>query len=116
MKHQCRGCRQTLTITMADYLTEWTTKAGSDNFRSNPPNATLSVFEQGEPADTLAVVTIINPRVEGSDLVYDYKSISGTMPTAGGATSLFIDWIGVGGGVGFGFHGVGVGYRGRGWR
>jgi len=29
------------------------------------------------------------------------------MPAKGGATSLFIDWIGVGGGVG---------YRGPGWR
>lgn len=38
------------------------------------------------------------------------------MPRGGGATALFIDWIGVGGGVGPGFHGVGVGYRGVGWR
>jgi len=38
------------------------------------------------------------------------------MPAKGGATSLFIDWIGVGGGVGFGCHGVGGGYRGPGWR
>ena len=30
------------------------------------------------------------------------------MPKAGGATALFIDWIGVGGGVGPGFHGVGA--------
>lgn len=36
------------------------------------------------------------------------------MPANGGATSLFIDWYGVGGGVGPGFHGVGGGAsRGR---
>jgi hypothetical protein len=29
------------------------------------------------------------------------------VPTSGGATSLFIDWIGAGGGVGAGFHGAG---------
>jgi hypothetical protein len=49
-------------------------------------------------------------------LVYSYKLINGTMPKGGGATALFIDWIGVGGGVGPGFHGVGVGARGIGWR
>jgi hypothetical protein len=38
------------------------------------------------------------------------------MPGEGGATALFIDWIGVGGGVGPGFHGVGVGRRGVGIR
>ena len=30
--------------------------------------------------------------------------------------TLFIDRIGVGGGVGVGFHGVGVGFRGPGFR
>ncbi len=39
-----------------------------------------------------------------------------TMSAAGGAAALFIDWIGVGGGVGPGFHGVGVGRRGVGVR
>ena len=38
------------------------------------------------------------------------------MPRGGGATALFIDWIGVGGGVGPGFHGVGAGARGVGLR
>jgi hypothetical protein len=49
-------------------------------------------------------------------MVYQYKVIEGTMPKAGGATALFIDWIGPGGGVGPGFHGVGVGARGVGVR
>ena len=40
--------------------------------------------------------------------------MDGTMPKNGGATSLFIDAIGIGGGVGVGFHGVGVGLRGPG--
>jgi hypothetical protein len=52
----------------------------------------------------------------GHDLVYHYKLIEGTVPKAGGATALFIDWIGVGGGVGVGFHGVGAGARGVGLR
>ena len=103
-------------IKMADYLTEWTAKAGKDNFAKDPPNATLSVYEPGQANNKVAVITISNPKVDGADLVYDYKFIDGTVPASGGATSLFIDWIGVGGGVGVGFHGVGVGARGPGIR
>jgi hypothetical protein len=101
---------------MAAYLKEWTSKAGKDNFGADPPNAVLSVYEPGQPDNTLVALKIINPRIEGSDLIYTYKVIEGKLPAGGGATSLFIDWIGVGGGVGRGFHGVGVGFRGPGWR
>jgi hypothetical protein len=62
------------------------------------------------------VVEITHPVIDGKDLVYSYKLIEGTMPKGGGATALFIDAIGVGGGVGPGFHGVGVGARGPGVR
>ena len=103
-------------LKMAEYLKEWTAKAGKDNFGANPPNATLSVYEPGQADNTVVVVEITNPVVEGADLVYRYKIINGKLPAKGGATALFIDWIGVGGGVGFGFHGVGVGYRGPGFR
>jgi hypothetical protein len=103
-------------IKMADYLKEWTAKAGKDNFAADPPNATLSVYEPGQAENTLVVVKITNPKVDGADLVYTYKIIDGKMPAGGGATTLFIDWIGVGGGAGPGFHGVGVGGRGVGIR
>lgn len=103
-------------ISMADYLKEWTARAGKDNFSVDPPNATLSVYEPGKPENTLVVVKITNPKLDGADLVYSYKVLDGTMPAQGGPTALFIDWIGVGGGVGPGFHGVGVGRRGVGWR
>lgn len=103
-------------LKMADYLKEWTAKAGKDNFGEDPPNAVLSVYEPGQPDNTTAVVEINQPKIDGSDLIYSFKLIKGTLPAAGGATSLFIDWIGVGGGVGPGFHGVGVGRRGPGLR
>ncbi len=103
-------------LKMADYLKEWTAQAGQDNFGADPPNATLSVYEPGQPDNTVVVVEITNPVVDGADLIYSYKIINGAMPAAGGATTLFIDWIGAGGGVGRGFHGVGVGRRGRGVR
>jgi len=100
-------------LKLSDYLKEWTAQAGKNNFGADPPNATLSVYEPGQPDNTVVVVEITNPVVDGADLIYSYRIINGTMPANGGPTALFIDWIGVGGGVGRGFQGVGVGYRGR---
>jgi hypothetical protein len=103
-------------LTMPAYMDEWQAGAGPDDFASDPPNATLSVYEPGRSDNTLTVVEISHPVVDGNDMVYSYRLIEGTMPKAGGATALFIDWVGVGGGVGPGFHGVGVGARGVGFR
>jgi hypothetical protein len=103
-------------ITMPAFMEEWTNKAGADNFAKDPPNATLSVYEPGRSDNTLAVIEISHPVIEGRDLVYKMRVIDGKVPATGGATSIFIDWIGVGGGVGPGFHGVGAGARGVGYR
>ena len=103
-------------LTMPAYMDEWKAGEGPDNFGANPPNATISVYESGNHENTLAVVKISHPVIDGKDLVYNYKLIEGAMPKGGGATALFIDWIGVGGGVGPGFHGVGAGARGVGLR
>ena len=111
-----RPVRMAGHIKMADYLEEWTAKAGKDNFGQDPPNAVLSIYEPGQADNTTAVVEITKPQIDGADLIYNYKLIKGSLPAGGGATALFIDWIGVGGGVGPGFHGVGVGLRGPGLR
>jgi len=100
-------------LKMADYLKEWTAKAGKDNFGANPPNAALSVYEAGQDDSTLAVVEITNPVVDGADLIYNYKLINGKMPAAGGNTALFIDWIRF---HSFSYHGMSVGRRGFGYR
>ena len=107
-----RPLRMAGNLKMADYLKTW--KDGRDSFGADPPNAALAVYEPGRGEQTFVVVTISKPVVDGADLVYAYKIIEGTMPASGGATSLFIDWYGVGGGVGPGFHGVGYGARGPG--
>jgi hypothetical protein len=96
-------------IKMADYLKEWSAKAGKDNFGADPLNATLSVYEPGKPENTIVVVKITKPVVDSADLVYTYKILNGTMPASGGPRVLFIDWIEVGGGVG-------VAFRDPGWR
>ena len=85
-------------MTMPAYLDEWKAGAGANDFESDPPNATLSVYEPGHKENTLTVVEISHSVIDGNDLVYNYKLIDGTLPGAGGATALFINWIGVGGG------------------
>ena len=99
-------------MTLGDYLAEWT--QGKDNFGDDPPNATLSVYEPESGSNVLAAIEINDPVVDGSDLLYSYKVLDGIVPPAGGATALFIDAIGIGGGVGLGYHGIGVGRRGPG--
>jgi hypothetical protein len=111
-----RPVRKAGHVTLSNYMKEWTAAAGKDNFSKDPPNATLSVYEAGQAENTLTVVEIFDPQIQGRDLVYRYKLIEGKVPVSGGATSLFIDWIGPGGGVGAGFHGVGAGGRGVGVR
>jgi hypothetical protein len=86
-------------MTMPAYLDEWKAGAGANDFESDPPNATLSVYEPGKKENTLTVVEISHPVIDGDDLLYHYRLIEGAIPGAGGATALFIDWIGVGGGV-----------------
>jgi len=78
-------------MNMSDYFKEWTSQAGKDSFKADPPNAVLSVYEPGKPENTLAAVKITNPVVDGADLIYSYKVIEGKLPAGGGATSLFID-------------------------
>jgi hypothetical protein len=103
-------------ITLAQYLHEWTPAAGADNLGADPPNATLSVYEPGQPDNAITIVELANPRLDGPDMIYDYKLVDGRVPTNGGTTALFIDRVGVGGGVGPGSPGVGVGGPGPGVR
>jgi hypothetical protein len=102
---------------MNDYLQAW--NHGKDSFAKDNPNATLSVFEPGRSDNTLVVVEISNPVVDGRDIVYSYKLLNGTMPASSGASTLFIDWVaaapGLGaGGIGRAGSGVGLGHRGVG--
>src|SRR5271167_1781142 len=72
-------------LKMAAYLDEWAKAEGPDNFSSDPPNAILSVYEPGKDDNTVVVVKISHPVVDGNDLVYSYKVIKGTIPAHGGA-------------------------------
>jgi hypothetical protein len=66
---------------------------GRDSFLKDPPNATLSVL--GDKKVSSVVVELRNPRLAGGDLTYDVQILEGSPPDHGGATSLFIDVIGM---------------------
>jgi hypothetical protein len=66
---------------------------GKDSFLSDPPNADLSILEDGKLRQT--VVVLQDPRLEGENLVYTVRILSGDMPVLGEDASLFIDVIGM---------------------
>ena len=79
--------------TKKDYLPLWTD--GKDSFLKDPPNATLSVFENDQKELTDVVLKLQRPRLEGDDLTYDITVIEGKLPGAGGPAALFINVIGM---------------------
>ena len=65
----------------------WT--KGINSFRSDPPNATLSVILDGKDSDS--VMTISNPQIDDNSITFDLKEISGTPPDQFNTGGLFID-------------------------
>ena len=67
---------------------------GENNFKSNPPNAAISIF--GAKNDVTEVIVTLNERpvVKGDDMLFPVKVIEGELPTEGGAVVMFIDPIG----------------------
>jgi len=66
---------------------------GKNSFKSDPPNAALSIFNpQGQP--TQVVVVLSNPRLDGNNIQYDARVLKGEIPPAGTQSTLFIDGYG----------------------
>jgi hypothetical protein len=78
-------------MTTAEFIPFW--GEGKDSFSHDPPNATLSIFGEGEP--TNLVVEISKPVLNGHDLTYDIRVLKGTPPSGGAECTLFIDVIGM---------------------
>ncbi|MGH6645255.1 MAG: hypothetical protein ACRED3_21425, partial [Bradyrhizobium sp.] len=76
----------------AHLLEEWA--VGSDSFAKDPPNATVSVFSKDGSAVHDAVVTLKNPKAEGSQITFDVEVLEGDLAKADGPASVFIDIIG----------------------
>ena len=66
---------------------------GKDSFLSDPPNADISIFEDGTLRQT--VVELRDPVLEGEALHYTVTILDGDMPVLGENASLFIDVIGM---------------------
>jgi hypothetical protein len=74
-----------------EYVDYW--GHGENSFKSDPPNAVLSILDTPEPQDI--VVVLREPRLEGEDLVYNVEVLDGNSIATGGASSLFIDVVGM---------------------
>jgi hypothetical protein len=66
---------------------------GKDSFLSDPPNADLSILENGTLRQT--VVVLKDPVLTGDALSYTVDVVSGEMPATGAEVSVFIDVIGM---------------------
>ena len=65
---------------------------GKDSFKSNPPNADISLLEGGKL--TQIIVELQDPVLVGDDLAYTVKVLQGEMPAKAADVSVFIDFIG----------------------
>ena len=66
---------------------------GKDSFLKDPPNADLSIMENGTLRQT--VVVLRDPALDGDKLTYQVSIIDGDMPVTGSEVSVFIDIIGM---------------------
>jgi hypothetical protein len=70
------------------FLKQWAD--GKNSFKSDPPNAYLTVFnEKTRPAG--AIVALSSPRLTGNSLQYDARILRGAPPANGIESTLFID-------------------------
>jgi hypothetical protein len=65
---------------------------GKDSFKSDPPNADLSILDGETLKQT--VVELQDPVLDGDNLVYTVKVLKGDMPAEGAEVAVFIDIIG----------------------
>lgn len=79
-------------LTTSELVTQWA--KGTDSFKSDPPNATISVLGEGTDVSD-AVVTLKEPKLEGSTLTFKVAVLEGSLNGANGPAALFIDhWRG----------------------
>jgi len=86
---------------------------GKDSFKMDPPNATVSVLGGEKDGVTDAVVILKNPKLDGTNLVFDVDVLEGDLKGLKGPAAVFIDWFAAGPhgfAAGGGWHG-GYGYH-----
>jgi len=96
----------------ANFVKEW--GDGDDSFKSDPPNATISVLNADGKTIKDAVVILKEPALANGNLVFDVSVLEGDLDGADGPASLFIDWFSGsrgGGDRGWGDHFAGSGFH-----
>lgn len=81
-------------IVTPDMVEIWRT----GSFAKDPPNATISVFQKDGSSVADAVVVLKTAKLEGEKLTFDVQVLEGSLGTADGPASVFIDtiWFGIG--------------------
>jgi hypothetical protein len=77
-------------MTTKDFVDEW--GKGDNSFEADPPNAALSIFGKDEIVDI--EVTLMNPRFDGDNLIYDIAILEEDVKPISGQCSVFIDPVG----------------------
>jgi hypothetical protein len=76
----------------SDLISEW--DEGSDSFAADPPNATVSVFDQTGDSIADAVVTLTSPTMDGDTITFQVAVLEGNLYGLTGPAAVFIDIIG----------------------
>ena len=79
--------RESGHMSVKKFRSIWT--KGINSFKSDPPNATLSVVSEGN--DKYSVMVISNPKIFQNSIEFDVKKIEGEPPAAFKTGGLFID-------------------------
>jgi hypothetical protein len=66
---------------------------GTNSFKSDPPNADISIVEGGKLQQVIVVLS--DPVLTNNDLSYTVKILQGELPERGNDVSVFIDAIGM---------------------
>ncbi len=74
-------------ITLEKFIGMW--DKGIDNFKNNPPNAELAIYDK--TGDKHAVLVVSKPEVKGDAISLKVELISEKMPASFGHSTLFID-------------------------
>jgi hypothetical protein len=84
-----RPSRNIRQIATPDMVELWRT----GSFATNPPNATISVFEKDGSGISDAVVILAGASLTGDTLVFDVALVNGNLAGAEGPASVFIDTV-----------------------
>ena len=70
-------------------------RQGDKSFGDIPPNAAISILDNGGKITTSVIHLYEKPVVKGNDMHFPAKVLLGELPETGGASTLFIDPVGV---------------------